>query len=404
MTSQPDIRQTISQFTNDLCTTFPECEVIISKWWGDSDEQQEYDVVWKHCSTVYPPLFLDILNENADMFSPDSDISVEFLPGLDFKPLWNSDISDTTKSTIWKYLQLISITVMGTTNETDENTAKMFENMNNENFQEKLQETMKNLQDMFPSQATEDETDTHETDTDTPDGGNSGQPKQGQGQGQMPFNFENIKEHLSKLMEGKIGKMAQELAEETAEDLDIDLENETEAADVFKKLMSNPAKLMEVAKKCGKNMKDKIKSGEISESELQAEIMGLMAAMNPSGATNGTGMNGLKEMMSSMGFDMDALMKQFMGGGGGGGGNAKMDVTKMNAMKRKEDTKQRMRANLAEKTKQKEDAQKQATEAQTRRELEYKPMTDAEIALLNSGIMKPPNSGEKKANKKKKKK
>ena len=41
-------------------------------------------------------------------------------------------------------------------------------------------------------------------------------------------------------MDGKIGKLAQEIADETAKDLDIDTENISDIGDVFSKLFKNP--------------------------------------------------------------------------------------------------------------------------------------------------------------------
>ena len=44
-----------------------------------------------------------LLYQNEELFNSD----LELLPGVNFAELWKTDISDTTKSTIWKYLQLI---------------------------------------------------------------------------------------------------------------------------------------------------------------------------------------------------------------------------------------------------------------------------------------------------------
>jgi hypothetical protein len=423
--SVPDIAQTITQFTADLCTTFPECEPVVATWWGATEAQQNRDLVWNHCLAVFPERFMDIVYENADIFistagtkatsssEESEEMNTEFLPGIVFKDLWNAGISDATKSSIWKYLQLIAITVMGSVQnpaDLEENTAKMFENVNPEDFQSKLQETMENMQHMFTSASGESsgESSASANAQAEPTDGPSASNEKPSG-----FNFDNFQEHMAKLMEGNIGKMAQELAEETAADLDIDLENTQDVSEVFKKLMSDPAKLMGVAKKCGEKMKQKMASGEMSESELQAEIMGLMKAMNPSGSMNGSGaagagMNGIKEMMSSMGLDMDTLMKQFMGGGQNKK-NTRMDTTKMNAMMKREETKQRLRANLAQKQQQKDAVKEQQAAAQAQRALEYKPMTDAEIAMLNTGVVRhakannASNNGSNNGKKKKKK-
>ena len=58
------------------------------------------------------------------------------MPGVDFRDIWNTpDISDNTRDTIWKYLQLILFSII--TNISDRNsfgdTAKLFEAINKKN-------------------------------------------------------------------------------------------------------------------------------------------------------------------------------------------------------------------------------------------------------------------------------
>ena len=410
--SQPNFEHTIRQFADDLCTTFPEYSETIAQWWDRSNEgQPNYELIKNYCRDVYPPFFMDIIYQNEGIFAPDAEQSVFFLPNIDFKTIWNDNISDTTKETIWKYLQLIAITIMGevqNTEDLDTNILDMFKNLNTDDFQSKIQETMENLQTMFASTEANANADASaEANADADADANTG------ANANAGFDFGNFQRNMEKLMEGKIGQMARELAEETAQDLDIDLENTQDIPQVLKKLMSDPTKLMKMAKKVGERMKSKMDSGDMSEVELQAEIMELMKTLNPNGATSGTGMNGIKEMMSAMGIDMDAILKQFMGGGGGGAGagrGQRMNMNKMNAMMQREQTRERMRANIAQKQQQKE-AQKQAEAAAiAQRELEYKPMTDAEIELLNEGIARNKQGGNgggnggKSTNKKKKKK
>ena len=56
-------------------------------------------------------------------------------------------------------------------------------------------------------------------------------------------NAEALHDHINKMMEGKLGCLAKEIAEETAEDLNIDMEDVTSINDVFNKLFKNPTKL-----------------------------------------------------------------------------------------------------------------------------------------------------------------
>ena len=80
-------------------------------------------------------------------------------------------------------------------------------------------------------------------------------------------------------MEGKLGCLAKEIAEETAQDLNIDVENTTSVDDVFKQLFQNPSKLMNLVKNVGSKLDNKIKSGAIKESELLQEASDLVNKM-----------------------------------------------------------------------------------------------------------------------------
>ena len=44
-------------------------------------------------------------------------------------------------------------------------------------------------------------------------------------------------------MNGKLGKLAMELAEETAKEMNLDMDNTGDAKDIFQKLFKNPSKM-----------------------------------------------------------------------------------------------------------------------------------------------------------------
>ena len=112
----------------------------------------------------------------------------------------------------------------------------------------------------------------------------------------MP-NAEQLHEHINSMMGGKLGKLALELAEETAQDLNLDMDNTGEAKDVFQKLFKNPGKMMNMVKNIGSKIDEKIKSGEIKESELMEEGMELLNKMK-----NMPGMGDMQKMFSQMGI------------------------------------------------------------------------------------------------------
>ncbi len=277
----------INDFTSDILITFPEYLGIISKWWSKTEKKTEF--VFNHCVKVFPERFFDILYKSQDIFLLESTANTEFLPGIVFKQLWNCDISDATRDTIWSYLQLILFSVMASVNDTGAlgDTAKLFEAINEDELRRKLETTMEEMQKMFDlngEEANEEKED------------NENKEKEGINMNAMP-NAEEIHNHINTMMGGKLGKIAMELAEETAEDLNLDLDSDMSAKDVFQKLFKNPTKLMDMVKNIGTKLDDKIKSGELKESEIMEEGMELLNKMK-----NMPGLGNMQKMFSQMGI------------------------------------------------------------------------------------------------------
>ena len=109
------------------------------------------------------------------------------------------------------------------------------------------------------------------------------------------FSFIEIHEHINGMLDGKLGNLAKEIAEDTANELNMDMGNASSMNDVFEKLFKNPGKLMGLVKSVGSKLDAKIKSGEIKESELITEANEMMQKMK-----NMPGMGGMQEMLSKM--------------------------------------------------------------------------------------------------------
>ena len=147
LTPPDEFYKIINDFTNDIITTFPEYSGLISKWWNrptDNSEQakkKEILFVFRHCVRIFPERFFDILYKNNEIFLETSEVNTEFLPGIVFKQLWSCDISDNTRETVWKYLQLILFSVIGCVHNKTElgDTAKLFEAIDEEELKKKLQ-------------------------------------------------------------------------------------------------------------------------------------------------------------------------------------------------------------------------------------------------------------------------
>ena len=320
-----DFPKLIYDLINDILFTFPEYKDGLDNDLHKIKEQQDSESIkniYEHFKKVLPERFFDILYKNEDMFQKE-DVNTEFLPGIDFKNIWKEDISTKTKDTIWKYLQLILFTVIGKVDSQDSfgDTAKLFEAINEDELKDKLEETMKNLHNMMGNDGDEDIIDVSGIDME-----NLPRPEQ-------------IQDHINGLLDGKLGNLAKEIAEETAEELNLNTENAQSVNDVFKQLFKNPGKLMGLVKNVGGKLDSKIKSGEINESEIMKEASDLLSKMKDM-----PGMGDIQSMMRQMGLNLGKGQKVDFGAMQG----------KLNQNIKVEQMKERIRQKTMQKQKEKE--------------------------------------------------
>ena len=119
---------------------------------------------------------------------------------------------------------------------------------------------------------------------------------------------ESIHNHINSMLGGKLGALAREIAEETANEMNIDMEEATSVSDVFQKLFRNPGKLLSMVKNIGSKIEDKIKSGEIKESELIQEAGEMVSKMKSM-----PGMGNLQSMLGQFGLPTGKNSKINMG-------------------------------------------------------------------------------------------
>jgi len=351
----------ISDFSNDLSLTFPEYEHIWERWKvAENIPVSMIRTLYYHCMDVYPERFFDILYQNDDIFHLDSTTNTFFLPNVDFKLLFNCpNVSEATKNTMWKYIQLVLFTIVGNIRDKSDfgKSANLFEGINESDLQEKLTDAMKNMTEFF------------RTSGESQGEGEGQGESQGEGQDagenffekmakefeqrstsdsdstssstsssipQMP-NPEDIHNHLKGLFDGKLGVLAKELIEELSEELkdtfDMkDMESTTNPKEVFAKMMKNPDKFMKIIKKINERFQDKMKSGDISREEIMKEAGDMLKKLKEMGG-NSKEMNDMfKNMAKSMGQPVDK--------------NAKVDVNAMNRMMKSNDIKERLRAKM----------------------------------------------------------
>ena len=103
-----------------------------------------------------------------------------------------------------------------TSEESFGDTAKLFEAIDEGELKEKLKETVDKMHEMFDNVPVGEDGEKINLDN-------------------LP-NPEDIHSHVSGMMDGKLGCLAREIAEETARDLNMDMEGAENVGDVFKKL------------------------------------------------------------------------------------------------------------------------------------------------------------------------
>lgn len=250
-----DFKNIIVDLKRDLLITFPE---LIDKFTPDiinieSDDETIINI-WEYCKSIFPERFFDIIYQNNSIFE-DDDVNTFFLPNIDFKLLMNDPtVTDKTKEVLWKYLQLILISITSSLDSTDSfgDTAKLFEAIDENELKQKLSDLSEQMDAFFKE---------NENGGETPD-------------------MKDVHEHLNGILDGKLGRLAQEIAKDTAESLEFDIdESDTDPSKLFQKLMKNPNKLMDIVKTIGNKVDEKIKSGEINESELMEEATDMMTKM-----------------------------------------------------------------------------------------------------------------------------
>jgi hypothetical protein len=364
----------IKEFIHDILHTFPEYKLLIDKWWkteNNEPTQETIEYIFNYCIQTYPLRFSEILYQNAELFSDENNYNTEFLPGISFKYLWTFNITDKTKETIWKYLQLILISLIGSIKDKTlfGDTSKLLESMDEEEFKNKLEETLDNMKTLFEK--------------------NESTPKE--------FNIpssDDIHSHMHTMLNGKLGDLAREIAEETVHNFNLDMSDEiTDPQELFKKLFSEPDKLMNLVKTVGSKLDSKMKSGEMNQSELMTEASNMMSQMK-----SVPGMENIQEIISKMGL---------------GGKNSKINKNAMESEFNK-----RMKSNtLRERLKKKQEDQKmtkilqEAANEMTANEMtanemtstgttvnKEQPITDDEIVSLFSS--KDKDKSEKKKKKK----
>ena len=333
--------------------------------------------VYEYCKRTFAIRSIDILYQNEDIFLNKQNVKVSeenpqiintmFLPDIEFSELYYDDTSDQTKQTLWKYLQLILFNIITTIDDISffGDSLELLKIIDGEKFSSKIQSTIEELSKLFSSKEKGDTSNDNSENVNDEDVTNKPDFSEMFDISNNPFNmfndmFNNTNEsnesndtsannndyaipdkeelfsHINKLINGKIGSLAKEIAEETTKDMDLDAENITDVNDVLKGFMKNPTKLLGLISKISNKINSKMKDGSLKESELLEEATNVFKNMK-----NMPGMGNFNDILKSMNLD------QFMPKGGKINPNAFQNMMEQNVkmskmkerMKKKAETK-----------------------------------------------------------------
>ena len=356
----------IADFTKDLSVVFPEYAHL----WSNLDHASLHT----YCLGIYPERFFDILYSNADIFSPQSTVNVAFLPGVDFRLLYNCEgVSENTRNSIWKYLQLLLFTLMGSMKDAKNfgNSANIFEAMNEGELHSKIAETMTGISEFFSNieqTASEESNDNPNSSNDNPNSSKGAEhPSLSQSSkdffANMP-NPEELHEHMKGLLDGKLGKLAKEFTDEFTSEIegifaDGDMQNAKSSKDILMQIIKNPQKMIVIFKRLAAKLQDKMKNGEITQEEMMAEMSGIMEKMQGMGGGKGD----LAEMMKSMkDLPFMKMLEKTLGG--------KVDMNAVNRMAKENATKERLRKKMEQRQAQAQAQAQAQTQAQAQAQVQ----------------------------------
>ena len=306
-----------------------------------SDFMGSINNIYEYCKRTFAVRSIDILYQNEDIFLNKPNVKVNeenpqiintmFLPDIEFSNLYYDDTSDKTKQTLWKYLQLILFNIITTIDDIAffGDSLELLKIIDGDKFSSKIQDTIEELSKMFSFKEENDATNDTSNDTSNESSNDTNIPdfaKMFDGSANQ-FNMfatmlndmsgnsnnadynipdkEELFSHINKLINGKIGSLAKEIAEETTKDMDLDTDNISDVNDVLKGFMKNPTKLLGLIGKISNKINSKMKDGSLKESELLEEATNIFKNMKDM-----PGMGNFNDIIKSMNLD------QFMPKGG----------------------------------------------------------------------------------------
>jgi len=253
------ITSIFSSFIRDLSKTFPEIKNSLYRNY-ESEITGEFVNV-EECPKIKS--FLDKVKENEELIKNQDESffekDFELLEEISFKRLWGKNISDKTKTIIWKYLQSFSIINI---------------NLNSSDKLKDLLDSMKDL-DEIPKEEIKDK----QTAKDLKDLKKLSENITGP---EKSENENDLEDMLGGMMDTDIGKIAKEVAETMDFESmmgDIgDIGGNSNPMELMSQLL-NPEKMGSIFQNINEIMNQKMESGDLDPESLKKEAEGMYGNM-----------------------------------------------------------------------------------------------------------------------------
>lgn len=315
-----DIEQQVfsifASFIQDLTLTFPEIKSCLYRNYEKSILAQNSGKKLDD----YPKIkdFLDKIQKYEKMISDKDEqffnLEIDFLEEISFKRLWEKQISDTNRATLWKYLQTFTIININLKSSQDLKNAleSIGEKDKLKKEEIKTKEVAKDLKKLkkLSEDVQQDITEDEENE---------------------------LEEMLSGFMDSGIG----DIAKEVAENMNIDeifgsVDENSNPMDIMQQMM-NPEKMGKIFQNIGSVMEKKKESGDITDETLKKDAEKMYGSMsnNP--------------MFSNMMQSMQSMQSM------SGGGVPESKSSESNSSEDKGLSKEEKRKKLKQKLKEKEE-------------------------------------------------
>ena len=240
-----------SDFIKDLSKTFPEIKNCLYRNYEKEliGEEKKLDSSPKLRS------FLDKIKENEKLITEKNieffNKDIDLLEEISFKKLWDKNISDKTKDTIWKYLQ--TFTIININLNSSDALKKILNNQESIIKKEDISDkkTAKDLKNL--KKLTEDVKKTEENE-----------------------NFDNL---FGGIMDTDIGKLAKNVADEmNIESVFGHINGDEDPMAIMQKMM-NPDTMSNIFKNISGTLDNKVKAGELDPNKLRNDAQNICDTM-----------------------------------------------------------------------------------------------------------------------------